>query len=195
MRPTTSRLLQSAMLIGILAVLITSCNDVAFNSTQPQNGHMDFLLTDAPGDFQEVNVDVQGLQIHFAPSSTDTVSTDTTDGEWIELPVEPFRVNLLDLSGDIDTLISSADLEPGHYSQLRLMLGHDNDVMVDSVIHELTVPSGQETGYKIQLNADLEAGEELDITVDFDAEKSVHKAGQSGMYILKPVLKAFSEVG
>ena len=187
------------LLLGFGALLMVSCNDLAFHTLDSPKGHMDFYLTDAPGDYQEVNIDVQGLSIHWSPAdmdtaSADTTSSDTTDGEWIDIPFESMKVNLLELTGDVDTLLSSADLVPGFYNGLRLHLGTDNDVMVDSVTHLLTVPSGQQSGYKIQFETHLESGQSLDVTVDFDAARSVHQTGND-RYILRPVLTAFSEEG
>ncbi|MDR8392024.1 DUF4382 domain-containing protein [Aliifodinibius sp. S!AR15-10] len=191
--------LQSLLFLGLITLFAASCEDVNFNGPKTGPGHIDFHLTDAPGDYEEVNIDVVGLQIHYTESKSDTVVADTTssdttnagDGKWIELPVEPFKVNLLELAGDVDTLISSADLDPGTYKNLRLILGTDNDVVVDGTTYDLKVPSGQQTGYKIKFRKDLESGDNLDVTIDFDAEESVHQAGKSGKYILKPVLKAF----
>ncbi len=153
-------------------------------------------LTDAPADYEEVNIDLQGLRIHYTPASSDTVEPNPErDGEWIDLPVEPMTVNLLELQNGVDTLLAAAELEPGHYQELRLMLGSNNNVVVDGTTHDLKVPSGQASGYKVKFKTELEEGEELDITIDFDAGQSVHKAGKSGKYILKPVLKAFVSEG
>lgn len=187
----------------IASVLAVSCSDLSSNvdtsNTADGKAHMKVNLTDAPGDYQQVNIDVQGLRIHYTPAESDSAESDTAesdnDGEWIDLPFEPMNVNLLELTNGVDTLLAEADLEPGHYNELRLILGSDNTVMVDSTIKDLKVPSGQQSGYKIKFQTDLEAGEEIEVTVDFDAGRSVHKAGNSGMYILKPVLKAFLEDG
>lgn len=184
--------LQSLVVVGLLAFVVSSCNDINLNGPNQGKAKMNVHLTDAPGDYEEVNIDVEGLRIHFTPNSSDTASG---EGEWIDLPAEPTRLNLLDFTNGIDTLLSSAELDPGHYRELRLILGSDNDVVVDGETHNLKVPSGQQSGYKIKFKTDLEAGEELDVTVDFDAARSVHKAGNSGKYILKPVLKAFISDG
>lgn len=190
------RILQSIFVFGAVILIAVSCQDVDFNGPQHGKAHMNVKLTDAPGDYQEVNVDVQALRIHYTPFSDDTVDVDPDkDGKWIELPVDPMTVNLLELTNGVDTLLSSADLDPGRYRELRLILGHDNTVMVDDVLNDLKVPSGQQSGYKIKFKTELEAGEELDVVIDFDASRSVHKAGKSGKYILKPVLKAFVESG
>lgn len=198
-----SRLLIVGISFLIAGVLAVSCSDLSSNvetsNAAEGKAHMKVNLTDAPGDYQQVNIDVQGLRIHYTPFESDSAESDTAesshDGEWIDLPFEPMNVNLLELTNGVDTLLTEADLEPGHYKELRLILGSDNSVMVDSTITDLKVPSGQQSGYKVKFQTDLEEGEEIEVTVDFDAGRSVHKAGNSGKYILKPVLKAFMENG
>ncbi|MCW9705339.1 DUF4382 domain-containing protein [Fodinibius salsisoli] len=191
----SQRFFQSLFVLGLISFLAISCDDINMDGPQNPKGHLNVYLTDAPGDYEEVNVDVQGLRIHYTPFDSDTVEADEKDGKWIDLPVDPKVINLLDLTNGVEELLSSADLDPGHYKELRLILGKDNTVVIDGNTHTLKVPSGQQSGYKIKFKTDLESGEELDLIVDFDAARSVHKAGRSGKYILKPVLKAFVEDG
>jgi len=197
------------LLAGILVLMLASCSDVPMNGSDrtaddtaigadrsnTDTGHINVHLTDEPAAYDEVNIEVEGLRIFFAAAEDDTAESDTTDedGRWIDLPVDTMRINLLELQNGVDTLLTSADLEPGFYREIRLILGDDNDVVIDSVSHKLKVPSGGASGYKIKLAAELEAGQTLDITIDFDAAESVHKAGNSGKHILKPVLRAFVE--
>ena len=198
-----SRLFTMGLSFLIAGAVAISCSDLSSNvetsNTADGKAHLKVKLTDAPGDYQQVNIDVQGLRIHYTPAESDSAESDTAEsdheGKWIDLPFEPMNVNLLELTNGVDTLLAEADLEPGHYKELRLMLGSDNTVMVDSTLQDLKVPSGQQSGYKIKFHTDLEAGEEIEVTIDFDAGRSVHKAGNSGKYILKPVLKAFMEDG
>lgn len=187
---TFNFVLQNILFIGLFSFLAFSCEDINTSGPDGGKGQMNISLTDAPADYQEVNIEVQELRIHYTPTGDDTT---TSDGQWIDLPVEPMTVNLLELTNGVDTLLSSAELDPGSYKELRLILGDNNTVMVDSALEDLKVPSGQQSGYKIKFNTELEAGEELDVVIDFDAGRSVHKAGKSGKYILKPVLKAFVE--
>lgn len=194
---STASALRSVLVLGFTALIAVSCSDVNFNSPKTNSkAHMNVHLTDAPANYQEVNVDVQGVRVFYTPVSNDTTSTDSSDGKWVDLPVDPTQVNLLDLTNGVDTLLSSAELDPGRYSEMRLILGSDNTVMVDSMTHNLKVPSGQQSGYKIKFDSVvLEDGQTIDVTVDFDASRSVHEAGKSGKYILRPVLKAFVESG
>jgi hypothetical protein len=38
-------------------------------------------------------------------------------------------------------------------------------------VHDLMVPSGSASGYKIKFNQTLNSGQEMDVTLEFDAEK------------------------
>ncbi len=62
--------------------------------------------------------------------------------------------------------------------------------MVDSVVSQLRTQSAQQSGLKINFQEELIDGIEYDITLDFDACRSVVVTGQPN-YILKPVIRAF----
>lgn len=174
----------------ILAVIgFTACNNVNNNHVEQQKGHLNVHLTDAPANYDAVWIDVQEVRVRFEGSTTDTTESSP---EWITISDTPMRVNLLDLTNGVDTLLASADLETGNYSNLRLVLGDNNEVVIDGQSHNLKVPSGQQSGYKVKINTFIEAGMDYNLLVDFDASRSVHMAGNSGKYILKPVLKAVS---
>jgi hypothetical protein len=53
---------------------------------------------------------------------------------------------------------------------------------------ELTTPSGQQSGLKMNVNITVPEGQVADFAIDFDACRSFVKSGNSGKYILKPVL-------
>ncbi len=150
---------------------------------------------------EEVNIDIQELRVLFISSMVDTVDSagvdsitvepdEEDDGEWITIEdFEPIKVNLLDVTGT-EMLLASAELEEGYYEEIRLILGDDNDVVVDGETHPLKVPSGQQSGYKLKLDEPLHSGEVVDLTIEFDAEESVKVTG-NGQYMLKPVLHIY----
>lgn len=138
-------------------------------------------LTDAPGDYDQVNVEVTGVE--FQVDNTTMVNLDVTAGVY----------NLLDFVNGLDTLIASKDVPSGKLTQVRLILGTNNTVVIDGVSHNLETPSAQQSGLKLNMNADLVAGEDYDLLLDFDASKSIVETG-NGEYQLKPVLRAINEV-
>jgi hypothetical protein len=52
----------------------------------------------------------------------------------------------------------------------------------------LTTPSGQQSGVKMNIDIDIAANQLADFVIDFNACKSIVRAGASGKYLLKPVV-------
>ena len=145
-------------------------------------------LTDAPADYDAVNIEVIGVQVK--------ASTDPGEGGWqsMPLPVSPVTYNLLEFTNGMETLLSTFELPSGKISQLRLILGNNNTIVVNGVVEPLPleVPSGQESGLKFNIHADLIPGIEYKLWIDFDCLRSVVDNG-AGDYILKPVIRTFNE--
>ena len=163
-----SRFLFSAF---VITLLIVSCKKDADQTT------LRIRLTDGPGDFQQVNVDIREIRVK---TSNDTA-------QWILLQTNAGIYNLLDFQNGIDTLIASGPVPVETLKEVRFILGPDNSVMVDSIMHPLTTPSAQASGLKVKINKNLG----LDINtfvLDFDAAESVKKQG-NGTYQLHPVIK------
>lgn len=153
--------------------------------TQIEKARIRVLLTDGPGDYQEVNIDVRDVKVNFL---------DDEEQGWTSLDeIHPGVYNLLDLTAGLDTILGEAELNPGPLKQIRLILGEENTLKVDDAVHDLKTPSAQQSGLKIKLNEVLEPGVTYTILLDFDAARSVVKAGNSGKYNLKPVIRASVE--
>jgi hypothetical protein len=103
-------------------------------------------------------------------------------------------VDLLSLQGlHTETLLSSLEIPAGDYHEIRLIID-DSPLstyieLSDGSIHDLKVPSGSESGLKIDGLWSIDADQTAAYTIDFDLLKSVVKAGASGKYLLKPVLR------
>jgi len=98
--------------------------------------------------------------------------------------------SLLQLQNGVEEVLVEEEFPMGDIVELRLILGDDNSVVVNGDTLNLMTPGSQQSGLKIKVNATLDEGDELSILLDFDAEKSVHQAGKSGNYVLRPVLTA-----
>lgn len=141
------------------------------------NVQLNIRLTDGPGDYQQVNVDIREIRIKMA--------TDTA--QWLTLNTNAGIYDLLTLQNGVDTLLATGNVPPAMLQEVRFVLGSDNSIMVDSVLHPLETPSAQESGLKIKVDKDLN----LDINTlifDFDAAQSILLTG-NGEYKLKPVIK------
>ncbi len=169
--------------IALVSVSFISCeddDDIILDKSE--KAHLIVGLIDAPGDYQQVNIDIQDVQI--TPGGLDS--------GFISLPnVNAGIYDLLTLANGFEATLSDADIDTGYISQIRLILGDSNTVMVDSVLHELKVPSGSQSGLKVKIDTTFSAGITYHIVLDFDAAKSVVSAGNSGKYLLKPVIRTF----
>ena len=154
--------------------------------------------SDGLENLEEVNIDVQELKVLFAESSSDTVTVndtvrvDTTVGDagWVDVPIEPQEINLMELT-DAEALLAEAELGEGYYSEIRLVLGNNNSVVVDGETHSLFVPSGSSSGYKIKLDERLHSGEIMDLVMEFNAANSIRITGND-RHMLHPVLRVFT---
>lgn len=166
-------------------LLLTSCDVADENNSNTGNGTLRVFLTDAPADYDAVWIDIQEVRIHL---NDDDEIEDDDDG-WITINEEPMRVNLLDLTNGELEVLGETELESGTYSQIRLILGSNNEIIKNGISHTLDTPSAQQSGLKININADIEGGEVYTLLLDFDASRSIVEAGNSGKFILKPVIR------
>ena len=150
---------------------------IASCSKEQGMSNMTVKMTDAPGDFQQVNVEVLEVQVHHG------------DEGWISLPTNQGIYDLLTLQNDITAVIVGPNQLPaGRIDQFRLVLGSANTVMVDSLVYPLATPSAQQSGLKIKVNSDFLPNETYQLLIDFDAGQSIVEHG-NGSYSLKPVIK------
>lgn len=174
-----------AITLATFILLLTSCDVADDTNTSNTNGTLRVFLTDAPADYDAVWIDIQEVRIHL----NDDEDIEDDDDGWITISEDPMRVNLLDLTNGELEVLGETELEAGTYSQIRLILGGDNEIVKDGISHTLDTPSAQQSGLKINIHADIEGGEVYTLLLDFDASRSIVEAGNSGKFILKPVIR------
>lgn len=175
MKKQVKRFLTSAAAVIVAVFFMTACSD------DPKNARLEVRLTDAPGDYEAVNIDIQGVEIHS-----------NAGGGWQSLNIEAGVYNLLELTNGLDTLLGAIELPPGKVSQIRLVLGDNNSITIDGETFDLATPSAQQSGLKLNLHANLKEGITYRVLLDFDVARSVVHKG-NGSYSLKPVIRAISE--
>ena len=177
-----------------LAALVVACGGGGGGGSA--TGTMRLSLTDSPAcGYDNVFVTVEKVRVHQSSSAGDS------DAGWSEVVLAtPQRVDLLTLSNGVLLPLGQTELPAGTYTQMRLVLGDTppagspagtlaNAIKpTGSAETELTTPSGQQSGLKMNVNLAVPAGQVADFAIDFDACKSFVRSGNSGKYILKPVL-------
>lgn len=162
----------SVVLCVILGLNLSSCKKDSSGTAYTYN----VRLTDAPGPYSAVNIDLQGVEVTGS------------DGKAVSMNIHPGIINLLNFTNGKDTLISTGTLEVATVDQVRLILGTNNSVIVNNVKYPLSTPSADQSGLKLQVHQTLQAGVQYSVLLDFDANKSIVLEG-NGTYRLKPVIR------
>ena len=186
--------------MGLLVTMfIAGCGSSGGGGT-PQAGVLGVSMTDAPAcGYDEVNVTVSRVRVHQSDNASENAAG------WTEITLNPPRkINLLNLNDPtqlnlaLETL-GETPLAAGHYTQLRLVLAPNNNsgtppfansVVLSGITTEiaLVTPSAVHSGIKLIHQFTVDAGQRVDLLLDFDACKSIVKRG-NGTYALKPVIK------
>jgi hypothetical protein len=177
------KILFTFLFIAFSGLVFTSCS----KSISSEKARLQVFLTDDPGDYQAVYIDVKDVMIN--------VTGDSTSG-WQSLAnVNRGTYDLLTLVNDRDTLLANADIPSGKLHQLRLVLGTENFVKVNNQMIKLETPSAQQSGLKLNVQQNISNGLLYKIILDFDVAKSINKTGNN-KYILKPVIRTvFESIG
>ena len=159
-------------------------------------GQLSLAVTDAPvDDARSVVVQFRGVAFKRAGSAPEIVQN---------LPAAPRQLDLLQYQeGRAALLLDGTTLPAGDYEWIRLIV--DNEIGVrDSYVVlrggeecELRVPSGAESGLKLNRGFTLPADGSVALTIDFDLRKSIHAPpGQQGAaeactqgYLMRPTLR------
>lgn len=177
---------------GLVAVTLVACGG---GSDAPQ-GTLRLAMTDAPScGYDHVYVTVDRIRVNQSATASNS------DAGWSELVVPNQRIDLLNLTNGVLQELGSLPLAAGSYQQVRLVLAANPNnptpanplanalVLAGSTTEiPLATPSGQQSGYKLQAHFDVTGWQVADMVMDFDACKSIVKAGNSGIYNLKPVV-------
>lgn len=171
--------------IFLAAAILVSAAFFAGCNKDDNNGstRMQVYLTDGPAAFDAVYIDIKDVQVKY--------STEESESGWQSLNLGRVGVyNLLDFRNGYDTLLAVATVPSGRINQIRLLLGTNNSVVLNGVAYPLTTPSGQESGVKLNIHADLVSDIDYKLWIDFDASRSIVLTG-SGKYMLKPVIRTY----
>ena len=175
--------LRAAMLSTSIALLVGACGGGGGDSAA--TGTLNLALTDAPVDHADnVVIEFTGVEIKAGDELID-ITYDT-----------PRQIDLLALTGGVSEVIVDGQVLPaGQVEWIRLKVNatqggdpmDDSYIVISGVSHELTIPSGAQTGLKLNRPITIPENGVASFTIDFDLRKSVHEA--AGNYILRPTLR------
>ena len=173
---------------------IQSCNDsVNIGDDNPidQTSRIKLVLVDSPGDYLEVNVEIIDIQYNDSEDDEGWTSFAPARGY-------PINVDLTELIAGNSLLLADEIIPSGMVKKIRLVLSDNNTLVIEreagNETVDLSTPSAQQSGLKLQLDSELEPGFSYTFILDWDVQRSIVRAGNSGRYNLKPVIRVNAEV-
>lgn len=191
------------LFLATSALLLGACDSGTLGS---DSGRLSILLTDAPGDFKTAVVTIDQVYLQAGEGENEGPGR-------VVLMDEPTTVNLLDLQNVALDLVKDKVVPSGTYSQLRLVIsgGYIEVEQADGSTRvyasspdyasangvtaggSLQMPSFAQSGLKINLpgGALRVDGDQNILLLDFKvAESFGQQAGQSGSWVMTPVIQA-----
>jgi len=117
-----------------------------------------------------------------------TTPVEGSSAGWFEIVSTTQTVDLKEFQGDASMFLGGADVEAGHYTQIRIHVDEAYGLK-DGARVNFTIPSDT---LKIVRPWTVEDGGETALTVDFLLESSIIAKG-NGQYSLKPTMKLIVE--
>lgn len=171
--PNVTKLL--AAIIAFSSFLLTACDN------GEGQGSVNIAITDAP---------VDGADAVWITFNAVTIKPEQGDAQ--TYPIDPpQKINLMGLSGNNSTVLLNETIAAGRYSWIRLGIDDsDNSTyLINSTgNHSLRIPSGNQTGLKLNRSFTVVADGVIAFTIDFDLRKSIHMTG-TGSYMMRPTLR------
>ena len=159
------------LLVVIPAIFITGCKKDTKSAT---SSTMRFNITDAPANFDALNIDVQAVKVH------------TVSG-WVTLNSSLGVINILSYVNGSSTLAAQGEITAGTVDQVQLVLGSNNSVVVNGTTYPLSGTGNSQMALVTNLGGQLQAGGTYIWTIDFDAAQSV--TGSIGSFQLNPSIR------
>ncbi|MGB5426424.1 MAG: DUF4382 domain-containing protein [Gammaproteobacteria bacterium] len=170
-----------------------ACGGGGGGSDGASTGTLNLAITDASVDAAKaVVIEFTGVELQHAGG--ERIDYDFVDGSGYP---EPRQIDLLALTGGTtEVLLEDVTLTAGDYSWIRLKVNAERGVidsyidLLDDSRYSLYVPSGANSGLKLNRGFSVPEGGMASFTIDFDLRTSVHDpSGNKDDYILRPTLR------
>lgn len=178
----------------LLVLCFAGCGGGSSDQAGSGSGTLNVSMVDSATDeYKAVYVTIKEVQAHREGS------------DWTVVSRPGKTCNLLDLVNGVRESLAITSLAQGRYTEMRLVLDDspDNGINTLSVRHpyanycidkddntlRLRIPSGFQTGIKIVRGFEIRVNETTELVLDFDVNHSIVRAGNSGQWLLSPVIK------
>jgi hypothetical protein len=188
---------------------LTACNKSnSLDSSVPAGQqHLSLYLTDGPGLFDKVLIDIRSVKV-LVDTSSNTRRHDNEDWDhrgsddqkkdssfvWANLNITPGVYDILKFRNGADTLLAASGIPKGAIRLIKIEVGTNNSLVKDSVSYPVFLPANALNYILIKLKGH-ECEEYLPgktrLWLDFDVTRSIVQERDNKFY-LRPVFHFFT---
>ncbi len=190
--------MHSRKMFGVVGVLVIAISlSISACSTEPSGtGTLQLILVDKPAPIEGI----EAIDIVFSFISVHaSADADSGNAGWIivmddQTSEEDRTFNLLEYVNGTSAILGEAELEEGHYTQLRIGI-QSASITINGTTSDLTIPSGSKSGLKLTGGFNIDPSVITELTIDFDAGESVRENPPgSGRYKLQPTIRMIETI-
>jgi len=170
-----------SLIVAIAAMVsFTSCDKQ--DNNDGTHGALTVKMTDAPGDYAALNVEITKVDVYSESSG------------WVTISNESRIINVLELTNGAETTLAhSSSLEAGVYTKAKVFFGSANSIQIQSGGQHHSLDMGANGSVTIDIHAEVkaEAQAAAEVLLDFNVAESV--AEVNGVFTLQPTVTEISD--
>lgn len=199
--------LVAASLLVAFLLIFSACTKTGIDTSA--GGKVSVFLTDGPGEFDSVFIDIQKVEVKIDTNSVYKDKDDRCDddddrdddqkrkdeyGEWVNINFTPAIIDVLGLRNGVETKLGEANILAGTVRKIRITLGTQNRVVKNGVSSTLELKNDTKNFLYVKLydkhRQRQSDNNNVSVWVDFDVANSIYE--KNGKFYLKPVLRPFN---
>jgi hypothetical protein len=199
--------LVAASLLVAFLLIFSACTKTGIDTSA--GGKVSVFLTDGPGEFDSVFIDIQKVEVKIDTNSVYKDKDDRCDddddrdddqkrkdeyGEWVNINFTPAIIDVLSLRNGVETKLGEANILTGTVRKIRITLGTQNRVVKNGVSSTLELKNDTKNFLYVKLydkhRQRQSDNNNVSVWVDFDVANSIYE--KNGKFYLKPVLRPFN---
>lgn len=174
--------MKKGLLFALVCVVVAGLGFTSCKKEEQAKGNtFKVRMTDAPGDFAQLNVQVNAVDAYL-------------DGKgWVNLSSETQSVNVLSLTNGSEIQLANAtSVESGLYTKLRIRFASQASIMLVGGSSSLSLNwTGSSQEVEIAINQQISADAGASLLLDFNVAQSVNEI--AGIFSLNPVITVIAD--
>ncbi len=173
-RDTKKQDMKTILKVALAVLIIVFAGFVSCKKNELQNpsaGNFTVKLTDSPGDYAALNVEIKSVEAYLEGKG------------WVTLNSEARVIDLLALTNGVEVVIATkAGVNIGHYTKIKLTFGDNNSLTINatgngSAAESTTAVDIASHEIEVTIDENVTINATAEVLLDFDVASSVVSGG------------------